>query len=900
MINRDYETIYEALKKNKLAFFIGSGFSKAECADYPLWNDVLEKLKLDVAEGNKKDMLYKETDALKIAQFHRLKFGKGTTKKITKNVFPKVAVPGELTKRLLNLYPHCIVTTNWDRFFDNAVNNNAYIYDVIAADYELVESENNSKIIKMHGDFEHDNYVFTEDDYLNYRKNFPLIENYVKSIISTHVVIFLGYSFNDIDMKQIFNWFREKSTLQPAAYMVQVGANEVLKSYLKNFGITVLDIDKGCSPTGNDYLDAISGLIENIENYEEDKYAENAFDYVFNKLNRFEKYPMVLQSQIVSDLGNCTINFSTYKESYLQFYDKLLTRDFDRKKRDVYKRFVNLLNDREWLQENEQKYNILKNIFLKCRIRGVVYSDLLDGPPIIHAFEGEWKNGDVEEFKSFHFTLEYDLIDIKTKMKHVYCLYNLRKYDEAYEENERIIEQCKREKVWYSLFIAIFNQKVLSACCSLEGSIKKTDRSKKEWSLDDLYQRLPFETQKECSEIYLFLKDGGLFAEYAKAQSKLDEINKRIEKEKNGTIYFSNDKPINPIVLENLIHYILANYICIDLFKDCKDICRKYLECDILTQRKSNVIHLSKNETYACVKFLEEDVIKQLIKNTNGIMRVFELDEDCVKWLIDVAINCCKMKPLYAYFENALFILSMTRINKNDYNNFIDRIMIDLENSITNHCQIDLSSLVEFLFLQKKLFKNSPKKIIGSLVEKILLFLSQGLITQRNECYLRGGPAVWLFSLYDKSKCSFGNVDLLKGLVAKLKRLPLIEQLGYRMTLLCPLYLCSNQVCKRIIKASIHYESEKNVGLGTAESIVTFNYLLSLQEVGLKKKSKLLTSQLKKIINKYPSDTYSGHFVTASYKLKGLSKNNSDYKKLKKKIDGWIKSFDGFGAFATS
>lgn len=893
MINRDYETIYEALKKNKLAFFIGSGFSKAECDDYPLWPKVLETLKMDLAEGNEEDSLFKETDALKIAQFHRLKFGKGTTKKTTKDAFPKVAVPGDLTKRLLNLYPHCIVTTNWDRLFDNAVNDSAYIYDVIAADYELVESESNSKIIKMHGDFEHDNYVFTEDDYLNYRKNFPLIENYVKSIISTHVVIFLGYSFNDIDMKQIFNWFREKSTVQPAAYMVQVGANEVLKNYLKNFGITVLDIDKGSSPTGNVYLDAIRGLIENIENYEENKYAENAFDYVLNKLKRFEKYPMVLQSQIVSNLGNCAINFSTYKENYLQFYDKILTWDFNRKKRDVYKKFVELLNDKNWVQNNKQKYSILKNIFLKCNIRGVLYSDLLDGPPIIHTFEGIWNNGDVDEFESFHFGLGNDLIDIKAKMKHVYCLYNLKMYDKAYEENERIVEQCKREKIWYSLFIAIFNQKVLSAQCNRVASIKKSDRSKKEWNLDDLYQRLPFETQKECLEIYLFLKDGGLFAEYSKAQSILDEINKGIEKEKEGAIHPPSNRPINPNVLENLIHYILANYICIDLYKVCKDICRKYLECSVLIQRKSNVIHFSKNETYACVKFLEKDVIKQLIKNPNEYMRLFELDGDCVKWLINVAINCCKTESLYAYFENALFILSMTKINKDDYNDFINRIMIELENSIPNHCQIDFSSLVDFLFLQQKLFKNKPKKIIGKLVEKILLFLSQGIITQRNESYLQHGPTLQLFSLYDKCKCSFEDADLLERLMVKLNRLPLIEQFQYRMTLLCPLYLCSNQICKKIIKASIHYESEKDVGLETIESIITFNYLLSLQEVGLKGKSKSLTSQLKKIIDKYPSNIYSGFFMAASYKLKGLIKNNPDYRPLKKKIDEKIKTSIG-------
>ena len=38
------------------------------------------------------------------------------------------------------------------------------------------------EIIKMHGDFEHDNFVLKEDDYLSYSENFKLIETYIKSL----------------------------------------------------------------------------------------------------------------------------------------------------------------------------------------------------------------------------------------------------------------------------------------------------------------------------------------------------------------------------------------------------------------------------------------------------------------------------------------------------------------------------------------------------------------------------------------------------------------------------------------------------------------------------------------------------------------------------------------------
>ncbi|MFM9785980.1 SIR2 family protein, partial [Streptomyces scabiei] len=66
----------------------------------------------------------------------------------------------------------------------------------------------NKQLIKMHGDFDHDNFVLKENDYLNYSNNFRLIENYVKAIVGSKVVLFVGYSFNDPDLKQIFNWIK--------------------------------------------------------------------------------------------------------------------------------------------------------------------------------------------------------------------------------------------------------------------------------------------------------------------------------------------------------------------------------------------------------------------------------------------------------------------------------------------------------------------------------------------------------------------------------------------------------------------------------------------------------------------------------------------------------------------
>lgn len=58
-------------------------------------------------------------------------------------------------------------------------------------------------IIKMHGDFDVGNIVLTENDYFDYSRQFPLIRSFVLSLFASKLVLFIGFSFNDINLKYI-------------------------------------------------------------------------------------------------------------------------------------------------------------------------------------------------------------------------------------------------------------------------------------------------------------------------------------------------------------------------------------------------------------------------------------------------------------------------------------------------------------------------------------------------------------------------------------------------------------------------------------------------------------------------------------------------------------------------
>jgi NAD-dependent SIR2 family protein deacetylase len=153
----------------------------------PTWGDIVKKICKEINEDS-------ERDYLKIAQYFYNNLGKELYHKRLESYFPIDIVPSKIHDCLFDINPDIIITTNWDTLLEQANDRNVSFYDVIVSDRELVESKKPHKIIKMHGDFLHNNIVFKEDDYLNYQENFPLIENYIKSILSTHIVLFIGYS----------------------------------------------------------------------------------------------------------------------------------------------------------------------------------------------------------------------------------------------------------------------------------------------------------------------------------------------------------------------------------------------------------------------------------------------------------------------------------------------------------------------------------------------------------------------------------------------------------------------------------------------------------------------------------------------------------------------------------
>ena len=86
---------------------------------------------------------------------------------------------------------------------EQAINAEGKPYSLIRKDADFPFAANNKLLVKVHGDLEEGNMILREEDYLEYQNRNPLFTAYLQSVFATNVVLFIGYSFSDDDLKAI-------------------------------------------------------------------------------------------------------------------------------------------------------------------------------------------------------------------------------------------------------------------------------------------------------------------------------------------------------------------------------------------------------------------------------------------------------------------------------------------------------------------------------------------------------------------------------------------------------------------------------------------------------------------------------------------------------------------------
>jgi hypothetical protein len=251
----------DAIAKENLVIFAGAGLSKK--FQLPNWEQMVIELIKKINKSQYEDFipLIKNGLLTPLEVIDKLKPEHNEIKKYIKEKFDLNKQISELHKKLLKL-TNQIVTTNYDNAFELVADSGIEIV-TNNSPYNItqIHKSTNKYILKLHGTFsEPDNCLIFSDDYNKiYQEDSPAKEK-LKSIFSEKTILFIGFSFNDSDLNNIFE-----------------SMNRIFKNHNKHF-ILIEKIEKIAK---YDFIETIK-----IDSYDEiEKYIDACIKYKDDVLN---------------------------------------------------------------------------------------------------------------------------------------------------------------------------------------------------------------------------------------------------------------------------------------------------------------------------------------------------------------------------------------------------------------------------------------------------------------------------------------------------------------------------------------------------------------------------------------------------------------------------------------
>jgi hypothetical protein len=892
-------TIISANRNKLLAVFIGAGISKTSDTpsnQLPNWAELIEKLKSELYET-------KEQDYLKIAQLYFLTYGEYKYYNTVKKFFPDTIEPSFIHEMIFDLNPEIIITTNWDTILENAIKKQGYLYDVVSSDAELVKSTLPKKIIKMHGDFNHQNFVFKEDDYINYSEHFPLIENYIKGILSTHTVVFLGYSYNDMDIKHIIKWIQSRSDCRPPMFLTEFSENLSQKRYLENFGITILVLeDENDSLPDSYHLNTKkTHRFLDILNAKDFIYklstAEDIIQYIYNKIIILNDLQNILFTQIESIFIFSKV---VYRVGFplLEFFLENPYKNKNEEIRGIYRQFLEITKS---LEKNDKLETIFE-ILNRAGIKGILLDTDEEGREHYIEFESCLALNESDFFGNiigFNFSgTSPDLADpIKEISYHAFILYQQEQYEKILPLLDEMITECRTRRQWTLLFIAMLNKNIIIRHLKFNLFLHKYALLK-EYNLVEEYKKLPEEIKMAVEPIYNFLQFNDLYKLFFSLSKDLTEKEGHIKTKKSGGLVFGSDGGKISKQQENLLRFVIGNKIMIENYLEYRDIHRKILLIRFTEQALSNKIEMNRIELYTAIKYLDNKALKELFKECSpdiekNIRKELILNSEDEKWLVDIVFTnisdqYINTKNVFSsienYLLNTLFIMSLINFSKSKIDFILDRI-----NSIVAHTG-NLISVYEgieiFLGLQYSLFSpnfdgNLFVKIIGSVIRKII---KREWNFHERYSLITGGLRN-VFGYAREQKAIFDDEKAIKQIILEISDFNEIEKKEIISSILLNIFLIGTDKIKEIIKEYVlsvdntidkddKPEDSGNSEMSlskNAENLININgkiiFELNLDLVGLKKIESGVIERIEEYLAEYEIATHFDGYAVSIIKL---------------------------------
>lgn len=159
-----------------------------------------------------------------------------------------IAQPGAAHLAFCELPFDIVCTTNFDFLLEKAYESkpqSTYCRPMIDEDQlSVASSEPGVLLVKLHGDLHHPNrLVITEEDYDTFVDRNPLISTYLGNLLITRTPLFIGYSLEDPDLRQIWQVINSRlERMRRPAYTFAVGIKKYDSARYQRRGVKVLNL----------------------------------------------------------------------------------------------------------------------------------------------------------------------------------------------------------------------------------------------------------------------------------------------------------------------------------------------------------------------------------------------------------------------------------------------------------------------------------------------------------------------------------------------------------------------------------------------------------------------------------------------------------------------------------
>lgn len=150
--------------------------------------------------------------------------------------------PGDAHKAFSKLPFKLICTTNFDFLLEKAIPFSKPITDESQLSISIDEST--IGILKIHGDLNHPNLIVaTEEDYDLFLERRPLLSTYLSYLLIVKTPLFIGYSIDDPDFRQIFKVVNDRlGDSKRPAYTIKLNASNHEVAKFERRGVKVINI----------------------------------------------------------------------------------------------------------------------------------------------------------------------------------------------------------------------------------------------------------------------------------------------------------------------------------------------------------------------------------------------------------------------------------------------------------------------------------------------------------------------------------------------------------------------------------------------------------------------------------------------------------------------------------